>query len=117
MKKKVIINKEDYIKIQKKLNREIELERNGGRWIAINRVHESKKAYNRKRNKKINLDDSYSFFFIYNLIFEHLNPLTVISWFIFDIVSFRESFIFNWSWLKSNPFFCLAYSDIVTCLL
>lgn len=62
MKKKVIINKEDYIKIQKKLNREIELERNGGRWIAINRVHESKKRYNRKRNKKINLDDSYSFF-------------------------------------------------------
>lgn len=63
MKKKVIINKEDYIKIQKKLNREIELERNGGRWISVNRVHESKKAYNRKRNKKINLDDSYSFFF------------------------------------------------------
>ena len=62
MKKKVVINKEDYIKIQKKLNREIELERNGGRWIAINRVHESKQRYNRKRNKKINLDDSYSFF-------------------------------------------------------
>ena len=62
MKKKVIINKEDYIKIQKKLNREIELERNDGRWIAINRAHESKKRYNRKRNKKINLDDSYSFF-------------------------------------------------------
>ena len=63
MKKKVIINKEDYIKIQKKLNREIELERNGGRWVAVDRVHESKKAYNRKRNKKINLDNSYSFFF------------------------------------------------------
>lgn len=117
MKKKVIINKEEYIKIQKKLNREIELERNGGRWVAVNRVHESKKRYNRKRNKKINLDDSYSFFLIYNLIFEHLNPLAVISWFIFATVSFSESFIFNWSWLKSNPFFCLAYSDIVTCLL
>lgn len=63
MKKKTVINKEDYIKIQKKLNREIELERNGGRWVAVDRVHESKKAYNRKRNKKINLDDSYSFFF------------------------------------------------------
>ena len=62
MKKKVIINKEDYIKIQKKLNREIELERNGGRWVALDRVHETKKAYNRKRNKKINLDDPYSFF-------------------------------------------------------
>lgn len=62
MKKKTVISKEEYIKIQKKLNREIELERNGGRWISVNRVHESKKAYNRKRNKKINLDDSYSFF-------------------------------------------------------
>ncbi len=38
MKKKVIINKDDYIKIQKKLNREIELERNGGRWVAVDRV-------------------------------------------------------------------------------
>ena len=117
MKKKVIINKEDYIKIQKKLNREIELERNGGRWVAVDRVHESKKAYNRKRNKKINLDFIIPFLFIYNLIFEHLNPFAVMSWLIFATVSFSESFIFNWSWLKSNPFFCLAYSDIVTCLL
>ena len=62
MKKKTVISKEEYIKIQKKLNREIELERNGGRWVSVNRVHESKKRYNRKRNKKINLDDSYSFF-------------------------------------------------------
>ena len=62
MKKKTVINKEDYIKIQKKLNREIELERNGGRWVSVDRVHESKKVYNRKRNKKINLDNSYSFF-------------------------------------------------------
>ena len=53
MKKKTVISKEEYIKIQKKLNREIELERNGGRWVSVNRVHESKKAYNRKSNKKI----------------------------------------------------------------
>ena len=65
MKKKTVINKEDYIKIQKKLNREIELERNGGRWVSVDRVHESKKAYNRKRNKKINLDNSYSFFYLF----------------------------------------------------
>ena len=42
-KKKPIIIGEDYIKIQRKLNREIELERNGGRWIAVNRTHKSKK--------------------------------------------------------------------------
>ena len=47
----------DYIKIQKKLNREIELERNGGRWIAIDRPHKNKKLYNRKRDKKINYDN------------------------------------------------------------
>lgn len=35
-KQKTIIG-DDYIKIQKKINREIELERNGGRWIAVNR--------------------------------------------------------------------------------
>lgn len=57
-KKKPIIIGEDYIKIQRKLNREIELERNGGRWIAVNRVHKSKKDYNRKRDKKVNFDDS-----------------------------------------------------------
>ena len=48
---------DDYIKIQKKLNREIELERNGGRWIAVDRPHKNKKIYNRKRDKKINYDN------------------------------------------------------------
>lgn len=67
-KKKPIIIGEDYIKIQRKLNREIELERNGGRWIAVNRTHKSKKGYDRKRDKKVNLDDSYlSFFISYSL--------------------------------------------------
>ena len=50
-KKKPIIIGEDYIKIQRKLNREIELERNGGRWIAVNRTHKSKKDYDRKRDR------------------------------------------------------------------
>lgn len=48
---------DDYIKVQKKINREIELERNGGRWIAVDRPHKNKKAYNRKRDKKINYDN------------------------------------------------------------
>lgn len=53
---------DDYIKIQKKLNREIELERNGGRWIAVDRPHKNKKLYNRKRDKKIDNDNLASFF-------------------------------------------------------
>lgn len=56
---------DDYIKIQKKLNREIELERNGGRWIAVDRPHKNKKMYNRKRDKKINYDNLPLFFLIY----------------------------------------------------
>lgn len=48
---------DDYIKVQKKINREIELERNGGRWIAVDRPHKNKKAYDRKRDKKINCDN------------------------------------------------------------
>ena len=50
---------EDYLKIQRKLSREIELERNGGRWISVNRPHKSKKDYNRKEGKNIKIDDSY----------------------------------------------------------
>ena len=61
---KPIVIGDDYIKIQRKLNRELELERNGGRWISINRVHKSKKAYDRKRDKKVKIDDSCLFFLL-----------------------------------------------------
>lgn len=55
---------EDYIKIQRKINRELELERNGGHWVAVKKVHKSKKDYNRKRDKKITFDNSCLFYFI-----------------------------------------------------
>ena len=58
-KKKPNMIGEDYIKIQRKLNREIELERNGGRWIAVNMTHKSKKDYDRNGVMKVYLDDSY----------------------------------------------------------
>ena len=87
---KPIVIGEDYIKIQRKLNRELELERNGGRWISINRVHKSKKAYDRKRDKKVKIDDSCLFFFAlyyycycqpigvyYLMINRHLNYLYI----------------------------------------
>lgn len=54
---------EDYIKIQRKINRELELERNGGHWVAVKKVHKSKKGYNRKRDRKITFDDSCLFLF------------------------------------------------------
>ena len=51
----------DIIKAFRKANREIELERNGGRWIAINRPHKNKKAYNRKRDRRIDSDCLFYF--------------------------------------------------------
>lgn len=52
MKQKKKNQNECMIKALKKANREIELERNGGRWIAINRPHKNLKKYDRKRDKK-----------------------------------------------------------------
>ena len=65
---KPIVIGDDYLKIQRKLNRELELERNGGRWMSINRVHKSKKAYDRKRDKKVKMDDSCLSFFCFVLL-------------------------------------------------
>lgn len=42
---------DDYIRINKALAREEELERNGGRWIAVDSPHRNKKKYDRKKSK------------------------------------------------------------------
>lgn len=39
-------------KILRMIAREEELERNDGKWIAMNRAFKNKKKYNRKQNKK-----------------------------------------------------------------
>lgn len=57
--KKMTIGLDDYIKVNRKLSREEELARNGGRWVAKDRPHKNKKAYDRKRDKK-NLDSFLS---------------------------------------------------------
>lgn len=59
---KPIVIGQDYIKIQRKINRELELERNGGRWVAVKKVYKSKKDYNRKRDKKVITDNLASLF-------------------------------------------------------
>ena len=48
-KQKMSIGIEDYIKANKKLAREEELQRNGGRWVAKDRPHKNLKKYDRKR--------------------------------------------------------------------
>lgn len=59
-KKKNGIAFDDYIKACRKASREIELERNGGRWIAKDRPHKSKKQYNRRRDRRVTLDDPFN---------------------------------------------------------
>lgn len=65
-KKKNLID-EDCIKAFRKANREIEMERNGGRWIVIDRPHRNKKKYYRKEKHKNNGDSKnlHYFAFVY----------------------------------------------------
>ena len=49
---KMSIGIDEYIKANKKLAREEELARNGGRWVAKDRPHKNLKRYDRKRDKK-----------------------------------------------------------------
>lgn len=92
---------DDYIKIQKKLNREIELERNGGRWVAVDRPHKNKKLYNRKRDKKIDNDNLASFFYASQNIFK--SRLAIFMPFSKNLIisSFNPSFKSNKSMLSS----------------
>lgn len=67
-KKKKLSEQEIFLKAFKKANREIEMERNDGKWVATHRVWKNKKAYNRKRDRKIDSDDLFYFFCIYRLL-------------------------------------------------
>lgn len=51
----------DYVKINKKINREIELEKNGQKWISVHKIHKNKKKYNRKRDRRVDLDCPFYF--------------------------------------------------------
>lgn len=51
---------EDYLKANRKASREIELEQNGGRWVAKDRPHKNKKAYNRKRDRQVDLSGPFN---------------------------------------------------------
>ena len=61
-KKKKMSEQEMFLKAFKKANREIEMERNDGKWVATHRIWKNKKAYNRKRDRKFDTDYLFSFF-------------------------------------------------------
>lgn len=65
-KRKKLSEQEIFLKAFKKANREIEMERNDGKWVATHRVWKNKKAYNRKRDRKID-SDSLFYFFVYTV--------------------------------------------------
>lgn len=55
--KKKQFREDDVIKAMKKANREIGFERNGGgQFVAQTRPHVNKKKYNRKKDKRFDLD-------------------------------------------------------------
>lgn len=56
---------EIFLKAFKKANREIEMERNDGKWVSTHRIWKNKKAYNRKRDRKCDTD---YLFYLYELI-------------------------------------------------
>lgn len=66
-KKKKISPLDEYIKANRKGSREAELE-NHGRPVSHNRVHVSKKVYNRKRNEGVSYLDTPSSLFLYLFI-------------------------------------------------
>lgn len=52
---------EDYIKANRKASREIELEQHVG-WVAVDRPHRNKKLYDRKRDRRVELDNPFFIF-------------------------------------------------------
>jgi hypothetical protein len=62
-KKKKLSQEEIFLKAFRKINREIELERNDGKWISTNKIWKNKKAYNRKRDRKFNTDYPFIIFY------------------------------------------------------
>lgn len=55
-KKKKLSQEEIFLKAFKKANREIEMERNDGKWISTHKIWKNKKAYNRKRDRRTDTD-------------------------------------------------------------
>lgn len=60
MKKSKLTKSNDPAKILRMISRDLELERNDGKWVAMNRPWKNKKKYDRKRDRKVDLD-SFSF--------------------------------------------------------
>jgi len=45
----------EQLKLERKINREIELDKNGS-WTAVHKIHPSDKTYNRKKHKSPSIE-------------------------------------------------------------
>ena len=64
MKKSKPTKSNDLNKILRQISRDMELERNDGKWVAMNRTYRDKKKYNRKDKKEELRKDLSSIFFL-----------------------------------------------------
>ena len=64
---------EIFLKAFRKANREIELQRNDGKWVSTHRVWKNKKKYDRKRDGKVNPNHLSFLYFIFTKINHHLS--------------------------------------------
>ena len=72
-KKRKVSEQEMFIKAFRKANRELEMQRNDGKWVATHRIWKNKKAYNRKRDRKFYTDYPFSVLCSANSIKSHLS--------------------------------------------
>ena len=73
MKKSKRTKSNDLAKILRMISRDEELERNDGKWVAMNRVFKDKKKYDRKKMKKDLRDDLGSLPFLRRKLEGELN--------------------------------------------
>ena len=52
---------DEYIRVNKSISRQEELETNGWRWTSKDRPHKNKKKYDRKRDRRIDFDGPLCF--------------------------------------------------------
>ena len=73
-KRKKLSQEEIFLKAFKKANREIEMERNDGKWVCTHQVWKNKKAYNRKRDRKC-----YTGYLFYVYLYELISLTTFLT--------------------------------------
>lgn len=76
------------------ISRNEELERNQGKWVAMNRAFKNKKKYNRKDKKK-ELRNDLNSFFIYDYISLSLEKSKTLSNIVAPLVNFGLSVVFS----------------------